>query len=251
MKPLSEIPQQRPRPGSISPPGTSRQKPPFSATCAVPRRDHARRARDLPGAGKPFFAGGGHAPHPRSLPGPGLPVPAPVRCPPATSTCSTCSPSLAASPSVQVRLLRGLQEQEFERIGGTQTLRVDVRVIPATNAELRREVERGRFHEDRYYRLNGLPVIRPPLRERRDDIPPLVEYFIAAAALPGAGRLAGGDRAVAGIGGVGRLFLPGGQGPLRAALPLRRSAPAPGGDQLGGRGHRHVAQEPVHHDGPA
>ncbi len=88
----------------------------------------------------------------------------------------------AAPPQVQVRLLRVLQEQEFERIGGTQTLRVDVRVIAATNVELKREVALGRFREDLFYRLNVLPVQLPPLRERREDIPLLVDHFIQAAA---------------------------------------------------------------------
>ncbi|MBI2505559.1 MAG: sigma-54-dependent Fis family transcriptional regulator [Candidatus Latescibacteria bacterium] len=88
----------------------------------------------------------------------------------------------AAPPQVQVRLLRVLQEQEFERIGGTQTIRVDVRVIAATNVELKREVGLGRFREDLFYRLNVLPVQLPPLRERREDIPLLVEHFIQVAA---------------------------------------------------------------------
>ena len=87
-----------------------------------------------------------------------------------------------APPQVQVRLLRVLQEQEFERIGGTQTLKVDVRVIAATNADLKREVKLGHFREDLFYRLNVLPVHLPPLRERREDIPLLVEHFIQAAA---------------------------------------------------------------------
>jgi DNA-binding NtrC family response regulator len=89
----------------------------------------------------------------------------------------------AAPLQVQVRLLRVLQEQEFERIGGTQTLKVDVRMIAATNVELKREVALGRFREDLFYRLNVLPVQLPPLRERREDIPLLVEHFIQVAAL--------------------------------------------------------------------
>ncbi len=87
----------------------------------------------------------------------------------------------AADPRVQLRLLRVLQEQEFERVGGTRTLKVDARVIAATNADLRREVLRERFREDLFYRLDVLPVHLPPLRARREDIPLLVDYFIRAA----------------------------------------------------------------------
>lgn len=80
--------------------------------------------------------------------------------------------------SLQSKLLRVLQENEFERVGGTKTVKIDVRVIAASNKDLEKEVREGRFREDLYYRLNVFPVCIPPLRERREDILPLVRHFI-------------------------------------------------------------------------
>jgi two-component system NtrC family response regulator len=82
------------------------------------------------------------------------------------------------SPAVQVKLLRLLQEGEFQRVGGNQTLKADVRVISATNQDLEFKVKDGTFREDLYYRLNVVPIKIPPLRERREDIAPLVEHFV-------------------------------------------------------------------------
>ena len=82
-------------------------------------------------------------------------------------------------PELQVKLLRVIQENEFERLGGSKTIKVDARIIAATNRNLKLEVEQGTFREDLWYRLNVYPITMPPLRQRKDDIPLLIEHFVS------------------------------------------------------------------------
>ncbi|WP_420264994.1 sigma-54 interaction domain-containing protein [Candidatus Magnetominusculus dajiuhuensis] len=81
-------------------------------------------------------------------------------------------------PSLQVKLLRVLQEREFERVGGTRTIKVDIRILAATNKDLHEAVKSGTFREDLFYRLNVIPIHISPLRQRKDDIPMLVDHFM-------------------------------------------------------------------------
>jgi DNA-binding NtrC family response regulator len=87
------------------------------------------------------------------------------------------------SPEVQTKLLRFIQEREFDRLGGTAPIQVDVRIIAATNRDLERAVKEGRFREDLYYRLNVIAITLPPLKDRRDDIPSLAHYFMQRVSL--------------------------------------------------------------------
>jgi len=91
----------------------------------------------------------------------------------------------------QAKLLRVMQEREFMRLGGVETLKVDVRIVAATNADLKRAVEEGRFREDLYYRLNVIAVQLPPLRQRKEDIPLLVAHFVDKYAQENGKRVAG------------------------------------------------------------
>ena len=86
------------------------------------------------------------------------------------------------SLSTQAKVLRALQEQQFTRVGGTKLMKVDVRVLAASNKDLEKEIAKGQFREDLFYRLNVVPIVVPPLRERREDIPDLVQHFMKAHA---------------------------------------------------------------------
>jgi DNA-binding NtrC family response regulator len=94
-------------------------------------------------------------------------------------------------PATQVKLLRVLQEREFERLGGTKTIKVDVRLVAATNRDLRAALEDGTFREDLYYRLNVVPIDIPPLREHKEDIPELVKLFLSRFAEDSGRRITG------------------------------------------------------------
>jgi transcriptional regulator with PAS, ATPase and Fis domain len=97
------------------------------------------------------------------------------------------------SQNVQIKILRVLQDRRFERVGGEETLEVDVRIIAATNRDLKKEIAEGRFREDLFYRLNVVEIFVPPLRERKDDIPLLVSSFLAEFAQENSKTITGID----------------------------------------------------------
>ncbi|MCC6848318.1 MAG: sigma 54-interacting transcriptional regulator [Deltaproteobacteria bacterium] len=132
-----------------------------------------------------------------------------------------------ASPSAQVHMLRVLQEGEIHPVGATHARRVDVRVIAATNRDLRQEVSRGRFREDLFFRLNVFPIRIPPLRERREDIPPLIEHFLRLHGERLDRRVAGIDRHA--LDALTRLDLPGNVRELSHVIERALLLCAPGG----------------------
>jgi len=89
------------------------------------------------------------------------------------------------SPALQVRFLRVLQDKTYQRVGGTETIRANVRIISATNKDIHQEVKNGKFREDLYYRLNIITLFLPPLRDRREDIPLLIKHFLSKHMTPG------------------------------------------------------------------
>ncbi len=146
------------------------------------------------------------------------------------------------SPRVQAKLLRVLQEREFERVGGNKTIKVNVRVLATTNRDLQRAVERGDFRQDLYYRLNVFPIQVPPLRDRKEDIPGLAAHFLERCARRHGIRVRGlADDAVAALaahdwpGNVRELqntiergvILTGNGAPLRAAVLGLAASPLP------------------------
>ena len=135
--------------------------------------------------------------------------------------------------TMQVKLLRVLENGTFKRVGGEKTVTVDVRVISATNRDLKREVEKGNFRQDLFYRLNVVPLKLPPLRERRDDIPLLVEHFLSLAARPRP---------------ADRPFRPGGPGP---DAPIRLAGQRPGTAKCGALRPGPGAAESCRPGGPA
>jgi DNA-binding NtrC family response regulator len=96
-------------------------------------------------------------------------------------------------PAIQVKLLNVIQDRQFERLGGTKTIKVDIRLVAATNRDLRAALEQGTFREDLYYRLNVVPISISPLREHKEDIPPLVDHFISRF-VPDSGKTITGIR---------------------------------------------------------
>jgi DNA-binding NtrC family response regulator len=133
------------------------------------------------------------------------------------------------SPALQVKLLRVLQQAEFERVGGRETLRADVRVIAASTRDLAEEVRAGRFRDDLYYRLNVVAVQLPPLRERKGDIPALVEYFLHLAS-----RDQGKDVRTVSPGALSALFAYDWPGNVRElAATVERAVEACNGTEIG------------------
>ncbi len=100
------------------------------------------------------------------------------------------------SPVVQIKLLRVLEEERFERVGGTKSIKVDIRIITATGRNLEEAVRQGTFREDLYYRLNVVPIVLPPLRERTEDIPILVEHFLKKYNQANGKKVTGVDQSV-------------------------------------------------------
>ena len=154
-------------------------------------------------------------------------------------------------PETQAKLLRVIQEREFMPLGSSETVRVDVRIIAATNADLKKLVDEGRFREDLYYRLNVINIGLPPLRERKEDIPPLIEHFFGKYCQENEKFLAPDGHSLLALRAGGRAVADGPQLARQRARAGERGGARRGAGHCAGRAGRRAARLPASGRGPA